>query len=82
MQLSLWSLKAGDRARIVSFDDALADSYQIRMLELGFHPGEEVSCAQSPALGAPKVYRVSNSIFSLDEEIAAHIHITALAVHE
>jgi Fe2+ transport system protein FeoA len=39
-------------------------------MELGFHPGERVSCLQAPALGAPRVYRVSNSTFSLDDEIA------------
>ena len=78
---SLWSLRAGERCRIESFDDKLAESYRIRMMELGFHPGETVSCVQSPALGAPKVYRVSNTMFSLDDEVAAHI-VVSLLPHE
>ena len=45
------------------------------MMEFGFHPGESVTCLHSPALGAPKVYRVSNTVFSLDDEVAAHILI-------
>ncbi len=82
MSISLWSLKAGDRGRITGFDEALADNYRIRMMELGFHPGELVSCLQAPAFGAPKVYRVANTIFSLDDEVAAHIKVGLISHHE
>ena len=74
----LWSLRAGERCRIEGFADSLADSYRVRMMELGFHPGEIVTCLQRPAMGAPRVYRVSNTMFSLDEEVAAHIDVTKL----
>jgi Fe2+ transport system protein FeoA len=76
--VSLWSLLAGERCRIEGFDNGLAENYRTRMMELGFHPGETVSCVQSPALGAPKVYRVSNTMFSLDDEVAAHIAVSPL----
>ena len=79
MSLSLWTLGIGTHCRIEGFDDALAPSYRVRMMELGFHPGEEVSCVQAPALGAPKVYRVSNTLYSLDEEVAAHIQVSLIA---
>ena len=82
MTRSLWKLKTGDCCRIIRFDDALADSYRIRLMELGFHPGEVVSCVRAPALGAPKVYRVSNTLYSLDDEVALHIHVEVLSGHE
>ena len=75
MNLTLWSLKAGDRCEILGYDDALAEKYRIRLMEFGFHPGESVACLQSPAFGAPKVYRVSNTIFSLDDEVASHVRV-------
>ena len=75
---SLWSLQAGQRCRIESYDEALAEAYRVRMMELGFHPGETVTCVQSPAMGAPKVYRVSNTMFSLDDEVAAHIVVSLI----
>jgi Fe2+ transport system protein FeoA len=78
---SLWSLQAGERCRIQGYDESLAENYRIRMMELGFHPGEIVSCVQSPGLGAPKVFRVSNTMFSLDDEVAAHISVDLLS-HE
>ena len=76
---SLWSLRAGESCRIEGYDEALAENYRVRMMELGFHPGETVSCVQSPAMGAPKVYRVSNTMFSLDDEVAAHISVSLLS---
>jgi Fe2+ transport system protein FeoA len=82
MSISLWSLKAGDRGRITGFDEALADNYRVRMMELGFYPGEVVSCLQAPAFNSPKVYRVANTIFSLDDEVAAHIKVGLLPHHE
>ncbi|MDH4053135.1 MAG: ferrous iron transport protein A [Rubrivivax sp.] len=82
MTQSLWTLRAGDGCRIIRFDDALAASYRVRMMELGFHPGEIVSCVHAPALGAPKVYRVSNTLYSLDDEVALHIHVEPLSHHE
>ncbi len=75
MTLTLWSLKAGDKCEILDYDDAIAEPYKVRLLEFGFHPGERVVCLQSPAFGAPKVYRVSNTIFSLDDEVAAHVRV-------
>mgnify|MGYP001602810550 CR=1 FL=1 len=80
MTISLWSLKAGQQGQITGFDDALADNYRIRLMELGFHPGEVVSCLQAPAFGAPKVYRVANTIFSLDDEVATHINLESTIV--
>jgi Fe2+ transport system protein FeoA len=72
---SLWSLRRGQSGIIAHFDTALSEQYRVRLMELGFHPGERVSCIQSPALGAPKVFRVSNTMFSLDDEVASHISL-------
>ncbi len=75
MNRTLWSLTAGERCEIVDFSDALAQPYKVRLMEFGFHPGEQVTCLHSPRFGAPKVYRVSNTIFSLDDEVAAHVQV-------
>lgn len=75
MTVSLWTLTRGQCGAIDGFDEALQDEYRIRLMELGFHPGEQVSCLQAPALGAPKVYRVANTVFSLDDKIAAYVRV-------
>ena len=80
MSSSLWSLTAGTQGQIQDFDTELADNYRVRLMELGFHPGEVVTCLQTPAFGSPKVFRVANCIFSLDDEVASHILITPVGL--
>ena len=75
MTVTLWTLIKGQSGAIDGFDETLQDEYRIRLMELGFHPGEMVSCLQAPALGAPKVYRVANTVFSLDDDVASHVRI-------
>ncbi|WOJ95360.1 FeoA family protein [Congregibacter brevis] len=75
MTVTLWTLTKGQSGAIDGFDETLQDEYRIRLMELGFHPGEMVSCLQAPALGAPKVYRVANTVFSLDDEVASHVQV-------
>lgn len=82
MSQTLWSLKSGDHCEILGYDDALPEKYRIRLMEFGFHPGEAVSCVRSLAFGAPKVYRVSNSIFSLDDEVANNVQVRLTTNHE
>ena len=82
MSTTLWSLGTGDRCEILGYDDALADKYRIRLMEFGFHPGESVVCERSLAFGAPKLYRVSNTIFSLDDEVANHVLVKLTARHD
>jgi Fe2+ transport system protein FeoA len=82
MTTSLWSLRVGEAGEIASYDDALAEKYRIRLMEFGFHVGERVKCLQAPALGAPRVYQVSNTIFSLDDEVASHIMVLVEAADD
>ena len=78
MSDSLWSLQSGDHCEILGYDDVLDEKYRIRLMEFGFHPGETVTCLQAPSFGAPKVYRVSNTVFSLDDEVANHVRVKPL----
>ncbi|MFT7288700.1 MAG: Fe2+ transport system protein FeoA [Halieaceae bacterium] len=73
--VSLWMLARGQQGAIDGFDGALREEYRIRLMELGFHPGEQVSCIQAPGLGAPHVYRVANTVFSLDDQVARYVRV-------
>jgi Fe2+ transport system protein FeoA len=72
---TLWSLRKGEGGVIAGYDDRLAEHYRVRLMEMGFHPGETVTCLQAPAFGSPKVFRVSNTVFPLDDEVASHIKL-------
>lgn len=71
----LWVLREGEEGIVEGFDDKMSEAYRIRLMEFGFHPGETVSCLLTPGLGAPHVYRVSNTVYSLDEDISGAVFI-------
>ena len=72
---ALWALREGDSGVVEGFGDNISEAYRIRLMEFGFHPGETVSCLLTPGVGAPHVYRVSNTVFSLDEDLSAHVYL-------
>ena len=73
---ALWDLRSGETATVTGFDDALSESYQGRIMEFGFQPGTPVQCLLTPGFGAPRVYAISNSVFSLDREIARSVYVS------
>lgn len=81
MNTTLWKLKAGESCEILGYDDDLAEPYRVRLMEFGFHEGERVSCLQAPAFGAPKVFRVNNTVYSLDDEVADHVLVSVNGAH-
>ena len=74
MEKSIWKLKAGQKCIITEYNSDLSPSYQTRLKDLGFHPGEEVQCVASPSLGAPKLYKINNAIFALDHQVAQGVY--------
>jgi len=70
---TLWALSKGETCAVSGYDDALPAPYRVRLMEFGFHQGEAVTCLLTPGFGAPRVYRVSNTVFSLDSEIAQYV---------
>ena len=71
----------GEAGQVSGFHDDLDDDYRIRLMELGFHHGEQVTCVQAPGLGAPRLYRVQNTIYSLDDRIASQVSIRTGTEH-
>jgi Fe2+ transport system protein FeoA len=73
--MTLWDLRQGSSAKVSSFKASIESSYRTRLTELGFHPGEQIACVLSPSLGAPKLYQVNNTVYSLDDSIASLIEV-------
>ena len=74
--MTLWDLTQGASATVSRFSSSIESGYRTRLSELGFHPGEQISCVMSPSLGAPKLYRVNNTVYSLDDSIASLIEVS------
>lgn len=70
---TLWQMRRGEQRVIERFTSSMRDVYQTRLVELGFGPGTVVMCMAAPSLGAPKLYRVASSVFSLEKDIAVQV---------
>lgn len=79
MRHSLWNLRSGESRRLLGFTDSLDETYQTRLAELGFQPGSQVTCVMRPALGAPRVYRIQASVFSLEDSVAREVLVESQA---
>ncbi len=74
--MTLWDLPAGQSARIALLQPELPAHVQQRLRDLGFHDGGAVTTVIAPRLGAPRLYRVNNAVYSLDHLVAHRIDIT------
>ena len=75
MEVSLWQVKKGQSCEIAGLGDSLPGAYRTRLVELGFVPGARVSCLVAPFLGAPRLYRVRNTVYSLERQVAQCIQV-------
>lgn len=71
---NLWQMSQGETRVITGFAEQLPAAYKKRLTELGFRAGASILCTMAPRLGAPKLFKVANSVYSLEKELAAHIH--------
>ena len=72
---SLLDLKVDEEGQIDSFSAHLSHDYTIRLRELGFREGEFVKCLRSPPLGAPRIFLICGSVFSMETKIAQGIKL-------
>jgi Fe2+ transport system protein FeoA len=73
--MDLWNLGRGQSAIITAFSSGLDQNHARRLLEIGFEPGEHVSCEQRMTLGGPRSYRTASGVFCLEREIASTIEV-------
>jgi Fe2+ transport system protein FeoA len=72
---TLIELSTNQWAQITGFSSKLSVAYLTRLRELGFREGELVKCLKTPPLGAPRVFEVCGSVFSVESEIARECEI-------
>ncbi len=74
--MSLWNMSKGQKAQISRLDITTGEHLR-RVQELGFEPGETVTCLKITPFGSPRVYQVGPCVFSLSRDLAEKIHIAS-----
>ncbi len=73
--MNLWALAEKQIAILKSFCPSIAEHHRQRFAELGFREGEPVKCIQRTPLGAPRIFEVGSTVYSLSKEDAIRIFL-------
>lgn len=76
---TLWDLSPHNAARIVEIQPHAEESYRNRLNDLGFLVGEAVTCVRRTPFQGPRVFKIGDSIFSLDRETALTVVVTGIS---
>ncbi len=76
--LCLAELKPGRRARIQRIDAEPGDADMLRLMELGFVPGQDVRCIKCAPLGDPLEVRIMHYNLCIRKSEAAKIYVETI----
>ena len=71
--MTLWTLRQGRSGVVSHLAGELSEALATRLTDLGFRTGQRVHCIHQPGFGAPRVYRVNGSTYSLDNQLAEQV---------
>ena len=71
--MTLWTLRQGRSGVVSHLSSELSEALATRLTDLGFRTGQCVHCIHQPGFGAPRVYRVNGSTYSLDNQLAEQV---------
>ena len=74
--MSLWDLNEQESGAIDSIKDHLSKETIIRLREMGISKGGKVVCLKTIPFGGPKLFQISDSVFSLEKPVAEAIVLT------
>ena len=71
--MTLWKLRQGQSGTVSHLTAELSEALSTRLTDLGFRAGQRVHCIHQAGFGAPRVYRVNGSTYSLDNQLAEQV---------
>ena len=71
--MTLWDMPKKTSALVEKLDEELTLTIQIRLNEMGFVPGELLTCMKRSPFGGPLVVQIQDCVFSLDQQLASQI---------
>lgn len=74
-ELNLWESPLNLQVEVISLSDQLADKHYQRLLDMGLSAGRKVVCIRRPPFGGPRVYQLSDTVLSLEKELALNIFV-------
>jgi ferrous iron transport protein A len=77
--MTLWELPKRTSAVVDKLDERLTASIKTRLYEMGFVPGEFLTCMKRSPFGGPLVIQIQDCVYSVDQQLAQSISINTSA---
>ena len=74
--MNLWELPEQKVAGVERFDDSLPKEFALRLNEIGIHRGSSIKCLKVVPFNGPRVYQISDGVFSLEKSAAERIYLS------
>lgn len=74
--MTLWEMPKKTSATIHTLDDDLTVALKTRLNEMGFVPGELLTCMKRSPFNGPLVVQIQDCVYSLDQQLAKSICVT------
>lgn len=75
---TLWDLLPRRTGRIVEISPRIDELYRNRLNDLGFMVGEAVACVRQTPFKGPRLFKIGDSVFSLDRDLAQSVMVTVV----
>jgi ferrous iron transport protein A len=73
--MTLWEMPKKTNAVVATLEDQLTLSIKTRLNEMGFVPGELLTCMKRSPFGGPLVVQIQDCVYSLDQQLARNISV-------
>ena len=69
-------MQKNTKATIIGLNDELTKMLRTRLNEMGFVPGEMLTCMRRSPFRGPLVVQIQDCVYSLAQQLAQHIRVS------
>lgn len=73
--MTLWDMPKNSKATVTGLNAELLSDLQLRLNEMGFMPGEMLTCIKRSPFNGPLVIQIQDCVYSLEKQLAMHITV-------
>lgn len=75
--MTLWDMPKNSKATVTGLNKELISHLQLRLNEMGFMPGEILTCIKRSPFNGPLVVQIQDCVYSLDKQLAMNIKVAS-----
>jgi ferrous iron transport protein A len=75
--MTLWDMPKNSKATVTGLNTELLSDLQLRLNEMGFMPGEMLTCIRRSPFNGPLVLQIQDCVYSVEKQLAMNITVAS-----